>query len=126
MDHIKELREFDALDGGDEDSLRRKPVLEFCGEETSRIDQPSASDSVMLQEGLCTATQIPISAQISVQKDPGSTSDICIEQSRSDELREPSKSAELGTERGWYQRKCSKTGVTGIGFRRPSTAKYST
>ena len=80
MDHIKQLQGFDALDGRDIYSLRRKPVLEFRGKETSRIDQPNASDSVMLpgvpQEGLCTATQIPIPVEISVHKDPGSTSDI--------------------------------------------------
>ena len=100
VDHIKELREFDALRGEDE-SIRKEPVLENCAEETSRVDKPSASDSVLSarvpQEGLCPDIQVP-TAEIALQKDPGSTSDISIEQPTSDELREPSKSTELGRE----------------------------
>ncbi|KAL5487308.1 hypothetical protein EMCRGX_G019895 [Ephydatia muelleri] len=101
VDHIKELQEFDALRGGEEDSLRKEPVLENCAEETSIVDKPSASDSVISagvpQEGLCPDIQVP-TTEIAVQQDPGSTSDISIEQSRSAELREPSKSTELGRE----------------------------
>ncbi|KAL5505227.1 hypothetical protein EMCRGX_G006629, partial [Ephydatia muelleri] len=101
VDHIKELQEFDALRGGEEDSLRKEPVLENCAEETSIVDTPSASDSVISagvpQEGLCPDIQVP-TTEIAVQQDPGSTSDISIEQSRSAELREPSKSTELGRE----------------------------
>ncbi|KAL5459767.1 hypothetical protein EMCRGX_G033139 [Ephydatia muelleri] len=101
VNHIKELQEFDALRGGEEDSLRKEPVLENCAEETSIVDKPSASDSVISagvpQEGLCPDIQVP-TTEIAVQQDPGSTSDISIEQSRSAELREPSKSTELGRE----------------------------
>eukprot|EP00731_Ephydatia_muelleri_P025658 Em0017g741a len=101
VDHIKELQVFDALRRGEEDSLRKEPGLENCAEETSIVDKPSASDSVISagvpQEGLCPDIQVP-TTEIAVQQDPGSTSDISIEQSRSAELREPSKSTELGRE----------------------------
>ena len=70
MDHIKELQEFDALRGGEEDSLRKEPVLENCAEETSIVDKPSASDSVISagvpQEGLCPDIQVP-TTEIAVQ-----------------------------------------------------------
>ena len=102
VDHIKELRVFDALRGGEEDSLRKEPVFENCAEQISRVDKPSASDSVISaggvpQEGLGPDIQVP-TTEIAVQKDPSSNSDISIELSRSDELREPSKSTELGRE----------------------------
>ena len=82
--------------------LGKNQFWNFCGEETSRVDQPSAIDSVISsggvpQEGLCPDIQVP-TTEIAGQKDPGSTSDIhvSIEQSRSDELSVPCKSTELG------------------------------